>query len=47
MVDQEGPETDEEDGKGQGFGGGGNGRPGYEYGLQGLILLEISSGLNA
>ena len=44
MVDGSGPGTVEY--KGQGYGGGGNGitMSGYEIGLPGLVLLEISSG---
>ena len=43
MVDGAGPDTNQY--TGQGYGGGGNGvtQIGYEYGLQGLVLLEISA----
>ena len=44
LVDQAGPDTNEY--TGQGYGGGGNGRNMDEckYGLQGVILLEATSG---
>ena len=45
LVDGAGPDTDYPSTKGKGYGGGGNGRtdPGFDIGLQGIILLEISS----
>ena len=44
LVDGAGPDTDYPSTKGKGYGGGGNGRtdPGFDIGLQGIILLEIS-----